>query len=222
MAYAKLLGASQFSGHRRNWTFQHYVQAHQEAHAELELVGKAVPETKKVQDFLVNIKDPIMQMGVTHCFGEPEKLKLFESCQLYLSSLATTMRAYKDAGSAARSVSSASTGTGPKSSGGKGTKPKGGKKQTNTKGDSNEEWWAMSGAERAAVVKACKEAGRKGKKKVKKDCQASVSGIDSGDGNGEGNAQAPTPASANAGDQFGRRAHSGGSGNRGGGNANSE
>ncbi|MBV5346056.1 MAG: hypothetical protein JZU63_11395, partial [Rhodoferax sp.] len=48
-AYAKL-GASQFTGHRRNWTFQHYVQAHQEAHAELELVGEAVPETKKVQD----------------------------------------------------------------------------------------------------------------------------------------------------------------------------
>jgi hypothetical protein len=41
-AYAKL-GASQFTGHQHIWTFQHYVQAHQEAHAELELVGKAVP-----------------------------------------------------------------------------------------------------------------------------------------------------------------------------------
>ncbi len=58
-AYAKL-GASQFTGHRRNWMFQHYVQAHQEAHAELELVGEAVPETKKVQDFLANIKDPTL------------------------------------------------------------------------------------------------------------------------------------------------------------------
>jgi hypothetical protein len=48
-AYAKL-GLSQFTGHRRNWTFQHTVQAHQEAHAKLELVGEAVPETKKVQD----------------------------------------------------------------------------------------------------------------------------------------------------------------------------
>jgi hypothetical protein len=220
-AYAKL-GSSQFTGHRRNWTFQHYVQAHQEAHAELELVGEAVPETKKVQDFLANIKDPTLQMGVTHCFGEPEKLKSFESCQQYLSTLATTTRAYKEAGSAARSVSSASTGTGSKSSGGKGTKRKGGKGQTNTKGYSNEQWWAMSDAERAAVVKARKEAGGKGKKKAKKDRQASVSGVDSGDGNGDGSAPAPTPATANAGDQFGRRAHSGGSGNRGGGNANSE
>jgi hypothetical protein len=100
----------------------------------LELVGEAVPETKKVQDFLANIKDPTLQMGVTHCFGEPEKLKSFESCQQYLSTLATTTRAYKEAGSAARSVSSASTGTGSKSSGGKGTKCKGGKRQTNTKG----------------------------------------------------------------------------------------
>ncbi|KAI2490436.1 hypothetical protein MHU86_24123 [Fragilaria crotonensis] len=197
-------------------------EAHQEAHAELELVGEAVPETKKVQDFLANIKDPTLQMGVTHCFGEPEKLKSFESCQQYLSTLATTTRAYKDAGSAARSVSSASTGAGSKSPGGKGTKRKGGKKQTNTKGYSNEEWWAMSDAERAAVVKARKEAGGKGKKKAKKERQSSVSGVDSGDGNGDGNAPTPTSASANAGDQFGRRAHSGGSGNRGGGNANSD
>ena len=65
-------------------------------------------------------------------------------------------------------------------SGGKGTKRKGGKKQANTKGYSNEEWWAKLDAECAAVVKACKEAGGKGKKKVKNDCQASVSGVDSG------------------------------------------
>ena len=220
-AYAKL-SSSQYTGHRRNWTFQHYVQAHQEAHAELDLVGEAVPETKKVQDFLANIKDRTLQMGVTHCFGEPEKLKSFESCQQYLSTLATTTRAYKEAGSAARSVSSASTGTGSKSSGGKGAKRKGGKKQANTKGYSNEEWWAMSDAERAAVVKARKEAGGKGKKKAKKERQASVSGVDSGDGDGDNHAPAPAPAAANAGDQFGRRVHSGNGGNRGGGHANSE
>ncbi len=175
-----------------------------------------------MQDFSANIKDPTLQMGVTHCFGEPENLKSFESCQQYLSILATTTRAYEEAGSAARSVSSASTGTGSKSSGGKGTKRKGGKRQTSTKGYSNEEWWAMSDSERAAVVKARKETGGKGKKKAKKDCQASVSGVDSGDGNGDTNAPALSPATASAGDQFGRRAHSGGSGNRGGGNANSD
>ena len=219
-AYAKL-GSSQFTGHRRNWTFQHYVQAHQEAHAELELVGEAVPETKKVQDFLANIKDPTLQMGVTHCFGEPSKLMSFESCQQYLSTLATTTRAYKEAGSAARSVSSMSTAANSKSSsGGKGSKRKGGKGKVNTKGYSNEEWWAMSDAERAAVVKARKEAGGKGKKKAKKDRQSSVSGVESGDGDGDNNAPAPAPASNNAGDQ--RRAHSGGGNNRGGGNGNSD
>ena len=221
-AYAKL-SSSQFTGHRRNWTFQHYVQAHQEAHAELDLVGEAVPETKKVQDFLANIKDPTLQMGVTHCFGEPEKLKSFESCQQYLSTLATTTRAYKEAGSAARSVSSMSTATGSKSSsGGKGSKRKGGKAKVNTKGYSNEEWWAMSDAERAAVVKARKEAGGKGKKKAKKDRQASVSGVDSGDGNGDSSSPAPAPAPNNAVDQFGRRAHSGGGSNRGGSNTHSD
>jgi hypothetical protein len=159
-------------------------------------------------------------MGVTYCFGEPEKLKSFESCKQYLSTLATTTRAYKEAGSAATSVSSASTGTGSKSSGSKGTKCKGGKRQTNTKGYSSEEWWALSDDERAAGVIACKEAGGKGKKKAKKDRQAYVSGVDSGDGNGDSSAPAPAPAAANAGDQFGCQAYSGASGNRGGGNAN--
>jgi hypothetical protein len=48
----------------------------------------------------------------------------------------------------------------------------------------------MSDAERAAVVKARKEAGGKSKKKAKKDRQASVSGVDSGDGNGDGSVPA--------------------------------
>ena len=80
----------------------------------------------------------------------------------------------------------------------------------------------MSDAERTAVVKARKEAGSKGKKKAKKERQASVSGVDAGGGDGDNHAPAPAPAAANAGDQFGRRAHSGNGGNRGGGHANSE
>jgi hypothetical protein len=102
-------------------------------------------------------------------------------------------------------------------SGGKGTKDIGGKRHQNTKGYSKEEWWAMSDAERAADVKALKKAGGKGKKKAKKDRQASVSGVDSGYGYGDSSNPAPLPVTANAGNQFGRRAHSGGSGgNRGG------
>ncbi len=50
----------------------------------------------------------------------------------------------------------------------------------------------MSDTERAAVVKARKEAGGKGKKKAKRERQASVSGVDSGDGNGDGNTPALT------------------------------
>ena len=116
-----------------------------------------------------------------------------------------------------------STATDSKSSsGGKGSKRKGGKAKVNTKGYSNEEWWAMSDAERAAVVKARKEAGGKGKKKAKKERQASVSGVGSGNGNGDSSSPAPAPAPNNAGDQFGRRAHSGGGNNRGGGNTNSD
>jgi hypothetical protein len=66
----------------------------EDPHAELELVGEAIPEAKKVKLFLANIKDPTLQMGVTHCYGAPEKLKLFESCQQNLSTLVTTTRAY--------------------------------------------------------------------------------------------------------------------------------
>lgn len=39
-----------------------------------ELLDETIPETKKVQDFLVNIKDlTLQQMGVTHLFGELEQ-----------------------------------------------------------------------------------------------------------------------------------------------------
>lgn len=38
-----------------------------------ELLDETIPETKKVQDFLVNIKDLTLQMGVTHLFGELEQ-----------------------------------------------------------------------------------------------------------------------------------------------------
>jgi hypothetical protein len=66
---------------------------------------------------------------------------------------------------------------------------------------------------------------RKGtaKTKVKKYCQASVFGVDSGEGYEDSSVPAPGPAStAYSGDQFGRRAHSDESGSQGGGYANLE
>jgi hypothetical protein len=49
-AYAKIASAK-YSGQRRNFTFDQYVEIHQAAYNTLAELDEAVPETKKVADF---------------------------------------------------------------------------------------------------------------------------------------------------------------------------
>ena len=56
-AYA-LIALACYAGLQCNWMFQDYVQHHQDVHQELEICNKAVPEMKKVTDFLASITDP--------------------------------------------------------------------------------------------------------------------------------------------------------------------
>jgi hypothetical protein len=57
MAYAKI-AAARFSGQKCNFTFDNYVEKHQDGHNTLADLGEPVPETKKVTDFLSGITDP--------------------------------------------------------------------------------------------------------------------------------------------------------------------
>ncbi len=85
-AYAKISSA-RYSGQKRAFTFDNYVEAHQDAHNTLEGLNEPVPETKKVTDFLAGITDPRLANTKDLILGDPQKLKNFELCQQYLKTL---------------------------------------------------------------------------------------------------------------------------------------
>jgi len=85
-AYAKI-AVAKYSGQKRNFTFDQYVQIHQSAYNTLADLDEAVPETKKVTDFLAGIGDPKLSNAKDLILGDPNKLQNFEACQQYLKTL---------------------------------------------------------------------------------------------------------------------------------------
>ena len=85
-AYA-MIATARYAGPRRNWTFQSYVQRHQEAHNELLILQEPIPETKKVTDFLAGITDSRLANAKDIILGNAEYLHSFEQCQQYLATL---------------------------------------------------------------------------------------------------------------------------------------
>ena len=85
-AYASLKGAA-YHGPRKAYTYQQYVALHQDAHNELEDCNEAVPETKKVADFLAGISCPLLQMGLNIVMSDPMKLSNFDVTQQFLGTL---------------------------------------------------------------------------------------------------------------------------------------
>jgi hypothetical protein len=85
-AYAKISSAK-YSGQKRNLTFDQYVEMHQVAYNTLAELNEAVPETKKVADFLARITDTKLSTAKDLILGDPAKLGNFEACQQYLKTL---------------------------------------------------------------------------------------------------------------------------------------
>jgi hypothetical protein len=85
-AYAAIRDA-RYKGDRKNFSFQNYVQIHQDAHSDLELHKEPVPETKKVDDFLAGIQAHQLQTGKETCMGDDVKLGSFQLCQAFLATL---------------------------------------------------------------------------------------------------------------------------------------
>ena len=85
-AYASIANAA-YSGQRRQYKFQDYINAHQTAHNEILDCDptEAVPESKKVADFLKGITDPKLESAVSVVLGDPKMLNDFQMCQQYLS-----------------------------------------------------------------------------------------------------------------------------------------
>jgi hypothetical protein len=93
-AYTALKGLA-FTGPKKHWTFSQYVTAHQKAHNELSACHEAVPETKKVTDFLGGITDPGLGAGLANVYGDMAKLGSFEVCQQYLSTIVASTSVHK-------------------------------------------------------------------------------------------------------------------------------
>ncbi|KAI2503574.1 hypothetical protein MHU86_10861 [Fragilaria crotonensis] len=85
-AYASITNAS-YSGSRCQYKFQDFINVHQTAHNEILDCDptKAVPESKKVADFLKGITDPKLESAVLVVLGDPKLLNNFQACQQYLS-----------------------------------------------------------------------------------------------------------------------------------------
>ena len=85
-AYASIANAS-YNGQRRQYKFQDFINAHQSAHNEILDCdpAEAVPESKKVADFLKGITDPKLESAVSVVLGDPRMLNDFQMCQQYLS-----------------------------------------------------------------------------------------------------------------------------------------
>jgi len=85
-AYAKIASA-RYSGQKRTFTFDSYVEIHQEAHNTLADLDEPVPETKKVTDFLAGITDSRLSNAKDLILGDVQKLQNIEVCQQYLKAL---------------------------------------------------------------------------------------------------------------------------------------
>jgi hypothetical protein len=85
-AYAKIASA-RYSGHKKTFTFDNYVEMHQNAHNTLSELDEPVPETKKVTDFLAGITDSCLGNAKDIILGDPNRLQNFEACQQYFKTL---------------------------------------------------------------------------------------------------------------------------------------
>ena len=76
-----------YSGSRKQYKFQDFINTHQTAHNEILDCdpSEAVPESKKVADFLKGITDPKLESAVSVVLGDVKLLNDFQRCQQYLS-----------------------------------------------------------------------------------------------------------------------------------------
>lgn len=123
-AYAKI-AAAVYKGPRKHYRFQDYVNAHQSAHNDILACdeNEAIPETKKVSDFLKGITDPLLEAPIAVVLGDPTKLSDFEACQQFLS---TSVENRENLGATPRGIASMERHGGSGSGGGGGKNGKNG------------------------------------------------------------------------------------------------
>jgi hypothetical protein len=187
-AYAKI-AVAKYNGQKRNYSFDQYVETHQEAYNTLADLDETVPETKKVTDFLAGISDPRLSNAKDLILADISKLQSFELSQQFLKTLVFNKATQEKHERQISGLQVQGGGGNPKNGKRKGGTPKGKKKLQDlaARNYSKEEWFKLS-AEQRERIKDLRTA-----KKQKADSEArNTSSVNqgqpapAGDGNGGG------------------------------------
>jgi len=157
---------------KRNFTFDNYVEQHQDGHNTLADLDEPVPETKKVTDFLSGITDPRLNNSKDVILGDVVKLQDFEACQQYLKTLVFNKSTQDKHERHIAGVHSPHDG-GKK----RGTKRKGGKQKPTeglTKNYTKEEWFKLSAEQRERIKEARSNARKQRKEQSEQQRQAAA------------------------------------------------
>ena len=207
------ISTSGYKGHRKAFTFAQYVAIHQAAHNELEDCNEAMPETKKVSDFIAGISDPTLDAGITCILSEDRYSGNFEATQQFLGTLVANQAVHrqgKRGASEDRKVAATSSAVGATKGTGKGSKGKGGKQKIENRYYPKAEWFKLTREERDQVLelkKQAKSTGDEGKGKRKASSDSTTSKDD--DEGEDGDCCETEKNSSQGGNEFGRGAHAG-------------
>ncbi|KAI2495089.1 hypothetical protein MHU86_19444 [Fragilaria crotonensis] len=206
-AYASIANAS-YSGSRRQYKFQDFINVHQTAHNEILDCDptEAVPESKKVADFLKGITDPKLESAVSVVLGDPKLLNNFQACQQYLSTTVenrATLERSKE-----RNISGVKSGEKTDKTAKAGKLPKGFKLEnkyyppkifrllSQEQKDQLKEWGDKKGKRSVAALK----------KQIKEELKNEMKKLAKGNDN-DGDDDHESSADEAAGKEFGRGAH---------------
>jgi hypothetical protein len=185
-----------YSGPKKSWTLENYINGHLKAHNELLECGDPYSESQKIWMFLQNLNDPRVEPDKRYLSGHPDEYDTFEKVQQYLLLVSEGDR--RGGGKHPRQISA----VGEEDSG-KGKRSKGNGKfkgKIEAKNYTLEEWRSMDDAQRKRVreLRAQKKKSN-GKRKVAQVSETRNEETESDDADAE-----PTK---DAGKQFGRAAH---------------
>jgi len=149
-AYARITVA-RYTGQKRNFTFDQYVEMHQNAYNTLAELDETVPETKKVTDFLAGISDPKLSNAKDMILGDIAKLTNFEACQQYLKTLVYNKATQDKHERNVSGLSGKDLGNNNKRKGGRGGKGGGTPRGDVTRSYTREEWLKLSDEQRQKI-----------------------------------------------------------------------
>lgn len=215
---------TRYTGPRRNFTIDHYIQKYQSAYNDLTELGEEPSQPQLVTDFLAGIADPSLQVCKTLIISDPRYREDWPLTQQFVKTMVQSMTQHdalnRDTG---RAVSAVGTDRNKKPKGGAGKKGADGDNKPfsgkiTLRSYSPVEWRSMTLDQRQQVRDLRGPPTDKGKRNMsavttdKKDTEADAEDVQTAGQEEDGNETEPEGApamkpAAGAGDQFGKEAY---------------